>query len=86
MGRTPFDTDLGNIYIERNVHSLNTLKSTVKEALMHTVIERIVERGDQRGRTLGFPAANTPIDGDSEPDGAWIRRRISTGCNFGCIS
>jgi FAD synthase len=35
------------------------------------VIEGTVERGDQRGRTLGFPTANIPIAGNPELDGVW---------------
>lgn len=38
---------------------------------MHPVIEGIVERGDQRGRTLGFPTANIPIAGNPKLDGVW---------------
>lgn len=37
---------------------------------MH-VIEGIVEPGDQRGRTLGFPTANIPITASPDTDGVW---------------
>lgn len=38
---------------------------------MPAVIEGTVERGDQRGRTLGFPTANIAISGNPELDGVW---------------
>jgi len=36
-----------------------------------TVIEGIVEHGDQRGRLLGFPTANIPLDNEDVQDGVW---------------
>ena len=36
-----------------------------------TVIEGIVEHGDQRGRLLGFPTANIPLDNEAVEDGVW---------------
>lgn len=44
---------------------------------VRTIIQGIVARGDQRGRTLGFPTANLPIAGLSVPDGVfsgWLQR------------
>jgi len=35
------------------------------------VVRGAVERGDQRGRTLGFPTANLSIDGTALEDGVW---------------
>ncbi|MDP9888676.1 riboflavin kinase [Pseudarthrobacter enclensis] len=35
------------------------------------VIEGIVEQGDQRGRLLGFPTANIPLDSEEVDDGVW---------------
>ena len=35
------------------------------------VDEGIVEAGDRRGRTLGFPTANIPITADADSDGVW---------------
>jgi FAD synthase len=34
-------------------------------------IDGIVEPGDQRGRTLGFPTANIPLDEEADLDGVW---------------
>lgn len=36
-----------------------------------TVIEGTVEQGDQRGRLLGFPTANIPLDNEDIEDGVW---------------
>lgn len=36
-----------------------------------TVIEATVEHGDQRGRLLGFPTANIPLDNEAVEDGVW---------------
>jgi FAD synthase len=35
------------------------------------VVRGAVERGDQRGRQIGFPTANIGIDDDSIADGVW---------------
>ena len=35
------------------------------------VIEGTVEHGDQRGRLLGFPTANIPLDNEHIEDGVW---------------
>jgi len=35
------------------------------------VVRGGVERGDQRGRTIGFPTANLPIERDGLLDGVW---------------
>ena len=35
------------------------------------VIEGTVEQGDQRGRLLGFPTANIPLDNEDVQDGVW---------------
>lgn len=35
------------------------------------VVRGCVERGDQRGRTLGFPTANLSIEGTALQDGVW---------------
>ena len=35
------------------------------------VVEGIVEPGDRRGRTLGFPTANIPIAASPAADGVW---------------
>ncbi|MEV7136473.1 riboflavin kinase [Arthrobacter sp. NPDC093128] len=35
------------------------------------VYEGIVEAGDRRGRTLGFPTANIPITAAADIDGVW---------------
>jgi riboflavin kinase/FMN adenylyltransferase len=36
-----------------------------------TVIEGIVEHGDQRGRLLGFPTANITVSDEEIADGVW---------------
>jgi FAD synthase len=36
-----------------------------------TVVEGIVEYGDARGRTIGFPTANLPLPGSGIEDGVW---------------
>ncbi|MHC5560776.1 riboflavin kinase [Kocuria sp. U4B] len=36
-----------------------------------TVVEGIVEHGDARGRTIGFPTANLPLPGSGIEDGVW---------------
>jgi riboflavin kinase/FMN adenylyltransferase len=36
-----------------------------------TVVEGIVEHGDARGRTIGFPTANLPLAGPVIEDGVW---------------
>lgn len=36
-----------------------------------TLVEGIVERGDERGRTLGFPTANIQLFDDQVEDGVW---------------
>lgn len=36
-----------------------------------TVIEGTVEHGDHRGRLLGFPTANIPLDNQDIEDGVW---------------
>jgi FAD synthase len=36
-----------------------------------TVIQGIVEHGDKRGRTLGFPTANIQLFDDQIEDGVW---------------
>ncbi|MGX5358094.1 riboflavin kinase [Kocuria sp. KH4] len=36
-----------------------------------TVVEGIVEHGDARGRTIGFPTANLAIRGPGIVDGVW---------------
>lgn len=36
-----------------------------------TVVEGIVEHGDARGRTIGFPTANLPLSGSGIEDGVW---------------
>jgi riboflavin kinase/FMN adenylyltransferase len=36
-----------------------------------TVIQGIVEHGDERGRTLGFPTANIQLSDDQIEDGVW---------------
>ncbi|WP_113719793.1 riboflavin kinase [Arthrobacter dokdonensis] len=36
-----------------------------------TVIQGIVEHGDKRGRTVGFPTANIPLLDDQTEDGVW---------------
>jgi len=36
-----------------------------------TVIEDIVEHGDARGRTIGFPTANLPLPDTGVEDGVW---------------
>jgi riboflavin kinase/FMN adenylyltransferase len=35
------------------------------------VLRGAVELGDQRGRTLGFPTANIPLEGGDLDDGVW---------------
>ncbi len=35
------------------------------------VVVGVVEHGDQRGRTLGFPTANLALADDGIPDGVW---------------
>ena len=35
------------------------------------MIAHLVKRGDQRGRELGFPTANLPIDEGAAGDGVW---------------
>jgi FAD synthase len=37
-----------------------------------TLIDGIVEHGDARGRSLGFPTANLPLDDDTLEDGVWV--------------
>jgi len=37
-----------------------------------TVIEGIVEHGDQRGRLLGFPTANITVSDEEVSDGVWV--------------
>jgi FAD synthase len=34
-------------------------------------VHGVVQRGDQRGRTIGFPTANLPLQDFSSPDGVW---------------
>ena len=44
---------------------------------VRTIVRGIVARGDQRGRTLGFPTANLAIAGLAVPDGVfsgWLQR------------
>lgn len=36
-----------------------------------TVIEGTVEYGDRRGRLLGFPTANIPLENEDIEDGVW---------------
>lgn len=36
-----------------------------------TVVQGVVEPGDQRGREMGFPTANVQISGSPELDGVW---------------
>jgi FAD synthase len=36
-----------------------------------TVIQGIVEHGDERGRTIGFPTANIQLFDDQIEDGVW---------------
>ncbi|MEX5262217.1 riboflavin kinase [Kocuria sp. CPCC 205263] len=36
-----------------------------------TVVEGIVEHGDARGRTIGFPTANLALPGSGIEDGVW---------------
>lgn len=38
---------------------------------MTHVLQGVVEHGDARGRELGFPTANLPIQGQDELDGIW---------------
>ncbi|MFI7481178.1 riboflavin kinase [Kocuria sp. M1R5S2] len=45
-----------------------------------TVIEGVVEHGDARGRTLGFPTANLALPGGVAEDGVWAAQvRIDSG-------
>lgn len=45
-----------------------------------TVIEGVVEHGDARGRTLGFPTANIALTDRGIEDGVWAARvRIGSG-------
>ena len=45
-----------------------------------TVIEGVVEHGDARGRTLGFPTANIALTDQGIADGVWAARvRIGSG-------
>jgi FAD synthase len=37
-----------------------------------TLVEGIVQHGDKRGRELGFPTANLPIDYGAARDGVWV--------------
>lgn len=38
-----------------------------------TLVEGVVQHGDKRGRELGFPTANLPIDDDGVArDGVWV--------------
>lgn len=51
-------------------------------------VKGIVELGDQRGRTLGFPTANIPVEAPASDEGVWagrIERRDGT-CHYAAIS
>ena len=52
------------------------------------VIQGIVEHGDERGRTLGFPTANIPLVDDQIEDGVWSAViRIDSGkCCVAAVS
>lgn len=46
-----------------------------------TVVEGIVEHGDARGRTLGFPTANLALTDPGFEDGVWVGQ-VRTGAGL----
>ena len=50
-----------------------------------TVIEGVVEHGDARGRTLGFPTANIALTDLGIADGVWAAR-VRIGSDFRAVA